>query len=288
MKHDKRDSREVGLEILHLALRHHPGSHHLHYGYWEAGLEPTIANLPKAQEAYCEFLISHIPEGTRSILDVGCGTGALARRLQDAGYEVECISPSRAFARYARELLDEGTPIHECYYEDFAPQRRYDLVLFSESFQYMKIEQALEKTMDAMDEDGRMLICDFFKTGAPGKSPMGGGHKMHRFRRALENQPLELVEDIDITEKTAPTMKIVNDMLLAVASPARDLLSDFLHKRHPFLTRFFEWSFRKKLEKAERKYFSGQKTPEIFAKYKTYRLFVFARSSAQRRRLPSV
>jgi len=164
MKRDKRDSREVGLEILHLALRHHPGSHHLHYGYWEAGLEPTIANLPKAQEAYCEFLISHIPEGTRSILDVGCGTGALARRLQDAGYEVECISPSRAFARYARELLDEGTPIHECYYEDFAPQRRYDLVLFSESFQYMKIEQALEKTMDAMDEESPISFTNAIRS----------------------------------------------------------------------------------------------------------------------------
>jgi len=275
MKRDKRDSREVGLEILYLMLRHHPGSHHLHYGYWDNGLEPTIANLPKAQEAYCEFLLSHIPKGTRSILDVGCGVGALSRHLQDAGYDVECISPSRQFARYARELLDEGTPIHLCYYEDFVPAHRYDLVLFSESFQYVNIEQALEKTASVMKDNGHLLICDFFKTGAPGKSPMGGGHKLPRFWKAVEANSLEVIEDIDITEKTAPTMKLMNDMLIAVASPARDLLSDFLHGRHPFLTRFFEWSFRKKLKKVERKYFSGNRDPATFAKYKTYRLFIF-------------
>lgn len=278
MKRDKRDSREVGLEIIYLILRHHPGSHHLHYGYWDKGLEPTIANLPKAQEAYCEFILSHIPEGTRSILDVGCGVGALSRYLQDAGYEVECISPSRAFGRYAKELLDEGTLIHECYYEDFEPQRQYDLVLFSESFQYVKVKEALEQTAKVMKDDGHLLICDFFKTGAPGKSPMGGGQRLPRFWNAIKEQSLELVEDIDITDKTAPTMKIVNDALIAVASPARDLLFDFLHKRHPFLTKFFEWSFRKKLKKVERKYFSGQRDPATFAMYKTYRLFVFGKA----------
>ena len=284
MKRDKRDSREVGLEILYLMLRHHPGSNHLHYGYWEDGLEPTIANLPKAQEAYCQFILSHIPEGTRSILDVGCGVGALSRYLQNAGYDVECVSPSREFARYARELLDEGTLVHECYYEDFEPQRQYDLVLFSESFQYVKIEQALEKTSHVMKDDGRLLICDFFKTGAPGKSLMGGGHKLPRFWKAIEAQSLEAIEDIDITDKTAPTMKLVNDMLIAVATPGRALLFNFLHQRHPFLTKFFEWSFRKKLKKVEWKYFSGNRTPAAFAMHKTYRLFVFGKSKYQPQR----
>ncbi len=275
MKRDKGDSREVGLEILYLILRYHPGSRHLHYGYWDEGLPRTIANLPQAQEAYCDFLLSHIPEGTRTILDVGCGVGGLARRLVDAGYQVECISPSSAFKKYAIELLGEGTPIHECYFEDFPVEKTYDLVLFSESFQYVKAEEALQNAARLLRVGGHLMISDFFKTGAPGKSPIGGGCKIRRFQAALEGKPLRLVEDVDITDKTAPTMEIMNEMLLQVAVPARDRVFAFLRGRHPLITRFLEWKFRKKLAKIETKYLSGARDAATFAIYKTYRLFVF-------------
>ena len=41
----------------------------------------NAANLPKAQENHSNFIISHIPEGIETILDVGCGTGGLASEL---------------------------------------------------------------------------------------------------------------------------------------------------------------------------------------------------------------
>ena len=74
-KNYKIDSKEVGLEIEYLALNFILKLEHLHYGYFRDGLEANVSNLKKAQENYEELLISNIPEGTKSILDVGCGAG---------------------------------------------------------------------------------------------------------------------------------------------------------------------------------------------------------------------
>ena len=82
----------------------------LHYGFWNGGMEVTFANLGAAQEAYTEFLIGRIPAGVKSVLDVGCGTGALAKRLLERGYRVECVTPSDTLADLAVERLGpDGT-----------------------------------------------------------------------------------------------------------------------------------------------------------------------------------
>lgn len=279
MKSNKHVSREVGLDLLILVLRHFTDARDLHYGYWTDGLEPTLANLPKAQQAHCDFLVSHIPAGTKSILDVGCGVGGLARRLLDAGYQVECVSPSPTLTRYARELLGDDTPIHECFYEELETDRRFDVILFSESFQYTDLEASLAKSSALLRPGGHLLICDFFKTDAPGKSPMGGGKRLSQFRAAVSHYPLKPVEDIDITSQTAPTVDILRDLFAEVACPAKDMVFEFLQGRHPFLFKLLKWKFRKKLAKAERKYFSGATNAESFATYKSYRLLLFQKAS---------
>ena len=58
----------------------------LHYGYWTDDLPVEVQNLPKAQAQYTEVLIGNIPEGVRTILDVGMwnrphGTETTRQRL---------------------------------------------------------------------------------------------------------------------------------------------------------------------------------------------------------------
>ncbi|MGH2413016.1 MAG: hypothetical protein ACRDEA_04865, partial [Microcystaceae cyanobacterium] len=73
------------------------GSSYLHYGYWEplptAGEELTLTRLRAAQEAYAAKLLSFIPEGTKTVLDVGCGIGGNAVYLCDRGFTVEGLAP---------------------------------------------------------------------------------------------------------------------------------------------------------------------------------------------------
>lgn len=278
MKDKKTLSREIGLEIGTLCGKHFLNVEHLHYGYWTKDLKVELANLPAAQKHYTDLLVSSIPDGVSSLLDVGCGMGHTAKRLTEAGYKVDCVSPSSFLAQHARTLLQGKSEIFECFYEQLQTDKRYDLILFSESFQYIDPETAIQKTLSLLNPDGRMLICDIFKRDLNEKSPISGGHYLSTFFAVMSHSPFSLVKDLDITEETAPTRDIENRLCQEVGEPVSVLVEKFFHNRYPLLTRFLKWTFRKKLDKMRRKYFSGQRSGQNFIKFKSYRLFLYKRT----------
>ena len=271
----KKVSRELGLEIASLCGRHFLKINHLHYGYWPEDLELDIMNLHIAQDKYTNFLIDNIPQGTKTILDVGCGSGQNAKKMVEAGYHVDCVSPSPTLANNARELLGPGYEVYVSYYEDLQTDKRYDLILFSESFQYMKIEAAIKKSWGLLNDDGSMLICDAFKKDTEEKCPLSGGHYLSTFNTIIDSQPFELCKDIDITEQTAPNIDLENKMLMEVGAPAWDLFNKLMDSRYPLMAKLLRWKYRKKIDKIQRKYFSGQKSGDNFRKFKSYRLFIY-------------
>lgn len=275
VKDKKTVSREIGLEIATICGRHFLKVEHLHYGYWTKGLAVELANLPAAQKNYTDFLIFNIPDGVKSILDVGCGMGHTAQILTEAGYAVDCVSPSAFLAQQARTLLQGKCEIFECFYEHLQTDKRYDLVLFSESFQYINPQEAIEKTLSLLNPGGYMLICDIFKLDVEGKSPIAGGHNLTQFFATISEYPLRLVNDRDITAETAPNRDIENHIFKEVVEPVSGLLGRLLDSRYPLLARFLRWKYRKKIDKIHGKYFSGRRTGENFRKFKTYRLLVY-------------
>jgi len=272
------DSREIGLEIGSILGKYFLNLDHLHYGYWAKDLEVHIANLCIAQENYTNFVISHIPDGVRSILDVGCGRGQMAKKLADMGYRVDCVCPSHFLAEQARELLANRNHIFECLYEELQTENLYDLILFSESFQYIDIEEALKKTMGILNRDGYMLICDFFKKEVPWKSVISGGHPLKIFYDLVSKYPLRLIKDLDVSEEMAPTIDIVDDALQKAVHPAVILAQQLIDNRYPFMSKFLKWVYRKKIKKINNKYFNGEKTGENFKKFKSYRLLLYRKT----------
>lgn len=279
-RNKKTDSREIGLEIGSILGKYFLKLEHIHYGYWANGLEVDIANLRIAQENHANFLISHIPDGVRSILDVGCGRGQMAKKLLDIGYQVDCVSPSHFLSEQARELLGNKIHIFECLYEQLQTENLYDVILFSESFQYIDIEEALKKTMVFLNRDGYMLICDFFKKESPWKSFMSGGHPLKMFYDIVSKYPLRLIKDLDITEETAPTLDIVDDAFKKAVHPAAILAQQLLDNRYPFMSKFLKWMYRKKINKINKTYFNGEKTGENFKKFKSYRLLLYKKTNS--------
>jgi protein-S-isoprenylcysteine O-methyltransferase Ste14/SAM-dependent methyltransferase len=271
-------SREIGLELASLCGRYFLKSQHLHYGYWTGDFQIDVANLHIAQENYTDFLVSHIPDGVKKILDVGCGTGQIAAKLTGMGYQVDCVSPSPFLSTQARELLGSTSRIYECSYEDLQTETRYDLILFGESFQYIDPEQAIKKTLAFLNQGGYLLICDIFKKDAPGDSPLPGGHPLTVFYDLVSECPLESVKDLDITEQTAPTLDILNDALKQVVEPSLNLAKRLLNNRYPFMSKFINWLYRKKIKKINKKYFSGEKTGANFMKFKSYRLLLYRKA----------
>ena len=272
----KVDSREVGLVAGLNVLNFFLGTRDLHYGLWQDDLEVCIQNLPEAQRRYSDFLISHIPDGVSRILDVGCGAGGLASELRQRGYIVEGVSPSPLLSEAARQQAGADFKIHQGRFEDvsFDDDDKFDLVLFSESFQYITLDTVLDNAKRRLNPGGYILICDFFKTGASGRSFIGGGHPIKKFMAALDRSGLEVLADEDITRETAPNLDIVDQMGRELFYPTFKLIGYTFDSNHPWLSKLFRWKYKKKLRRINRKYLSGERHGDNFARHKVYRLLL--------------
>jgi len=282
------DSRELGLVLARQLF----GLEDLHYGLWEDDLELSVQNAPLAQQRYNDMLLAQIPDtasGTR-ILDVGCGTGHLLHQMLEHGHRVDGVVPAAALCDAARKRVRECagyTPrIHECRFQHFPAEEfpnHYDVVLFSESFQYIPMADSLSLVSDLLRPRGLLIICDFFKTdahgtGGVGDRSFGGGHSLIGFYERIAESPFELVLDRDITEETGRTLHLVNDLLMNRVGPASQAIHRYLDSNYPLTTRMARRLFRKRLQKIKYKYFSGHRSKAVFERYKSYRLLTYRRA----------
>ena len=268
-------SREVGLKIGWICGEYFLKLKHLHYGYWTDGLQVDISNLRAAQEEYVKFLLSHIPKGVKTVLDVGCGAGQVAQRLLCEGYAVDCVSPSDFLTEQTRKSVGDKSEIFECKYEELDTQKHYDLILFVESFQYIDLPTALANTSRFLNAGGHMLICDIFKKSGEGKGRQSGGHDLDKLSKLVETSTFSLVEDVDITEQTAPNIDLLNDALEKVGKPVVESIADFLSERYPTVFKLLSWKYQDELDKVSKKYSGGSRTGEQFRQFKSYRLLLY-------------
>jgi SAM-dependent methyltransferase len=270
----KIDSKEVGLELGLVFFRFFLKSDHLHYGLFTEGLKADTADLKEAQERYTAMLMELIPEGAKTILDVGCGSGATAKKLLEAGYDVECVSPGKILTAQVRKLLGPDVVIYQSKFEALQKEKKYDVVLFSESFQYIPVENSIPGALKRLNVGGKIIIADFFKREVEGKSPLGGGHNYNKWLEALHQMPVAVTYERDITDETAPTLDIVHQFSNEVLYPVWQSVFALAEDRYPRLLRFVKWRFRKKIEKLENKHFTGQRNAAMFKKFKKYMVYV--------------
>lgn len=209
----KIDTRAIGLDVALDVARFLTGKENLHYGLWRDGLDVCAANLGPAQEAYTAHLFRQLPAGKGlRILDIGGGAGETARKLCDMGHEVEIVIPSPLLAEHCRSNTGGRAKVHECRFEDFEGTGPFDLCLFSESFQYIDLATALDKSRALLAPGGAILIADCFRTeeytAANAKTAVGGGHRLSRFRAFLEARGLTPVHEEDITADVAPSVEL--------------------------------------------------------------------------------
>ena len=106
-------------------------------------------------------------------------------------------------------------------------------------------------------------------------SPMRGGHRLDLFENEIEKTNLIKETDIDITLETAPTWDFLNKFLNEVAIPISDMSHSYIKYKYPKLIRFIKWKYRNRLDKIRKIWLSNELTGENFAKFKSYRLFLF-------------
>ena len=243
---------------------------HLHYGLWQG--EPLdLEGLKQAQERYAEKLCDWVPEGVCSILDVGCGTGSMALRLRDRGFEVEGLAPDP----YLGELFADrtGLPFHLGRFQEFEPARGYDLVLMSESVQYIWLDSLFPRVRRVAPA-GHLLLADYFVVDNDGSPAARSGHPLDGFLERAAESGCELVRREDVTEQAAPTLELAAGWLDRYGVKIGQVLSDRARRRNPWLYRLGEklvgGRIRRKLEQ-ERTLCD----PEIFRRLKRYELMLF-------------
>lgn len=284
---EKMTSRELGLVLAQQLL----GVEDLHYGLWDADLELSLANLVTAQQRYTELLLEQVGRQLAGIeqprvLDVGCGTGHMLQLMLERGYRVDAVNPSPHLNRLLRARLEQlaaaQTTLYETRFEDLpqeACRQDYDLLLFSESFQYIPMPEIFARIPALLKPGGAVVLADFFKTaahcdGAAGDRSFSGGHILADFYRQLEAAPFEVLHDEDLTARVSPNIALLDDWLTRRLVPAAGSVDQYLEAAYPRLTRLVKWLLRRRLARVRYKYLSGHRSQAVFEKYKNYRLLV--------------
>ena len=109
-----------------------------------------------------EFVLEHCPRG--SGLDVGCGTGALARRLAAAGYEMTGIDPSDGMLDVLRRQAPEIRAVHGSGTALPFADDSFDVVLTVAVMHHIADPNDVKRTLSEMvrvvRSGGRVLVWD--------------------------------------------------------------------------------------------------------------------------------
>ncbi len=271
--HSRTYYNDIALRLGHKLL----GLEHLHYGYFDKKLEPVLSNLPKAQEAYVKNLLSYLPsKGVKRIFDVGCGTGGVASQLVKKGYNLTCLAPDPFLIKKTLENTGGKVETITDLYENITdlPAGMYDLILMSESAQYIKIDEGWALNHHNLRSGGYVLIGDFFRIRELDQPHLSkSGHPIEKYLEAAEKQGFELLKKEDITEYVAPTMDIYQELILNKIFPVAEALFEFLKRRNPFVYRMMERILAPQVLKIKNKY--SNQDAETFRKYKAYYILLF-------------
>lgn len=186
---------------------------YLHYGYWEyppsSNDELTIANLRIAQAAYIKHLTSFIPCEVKSILDVGCGIGGNSIYLADKGFAIEGLAPDQLQQEKYLHNTKGKSHFHLSRFEDFQSSSKYDMLLFSESSQYIEAKDIAEGAARVLAPNGYILLSDMMLLNANYTTGIYSNCCLvSKLNAAMNDAGFRLVKSEDISDKVRPSLDL--------------------------------------------------------------------------------
>jgi len=178
--------------FMHILTQEEGSVAALHYGFFERDGE----SMREAQERATRMLVERLPPAPAQLLDVGSGVGSTLALLRSHGYDAEGITPDEKQVA----MMPAGLPVRCMRFEDLEPSH-YDAILFQESSQYIDANALFAK---ARELTSHVIVFDEF---AMQPSTL---HSYDEFMSAAKANGFALVEEVDVSDKAAPSVDYFN------------------------------------------------------------------------------
>jgi 2-polyprenyl-3-methyl-5-hydroxy-6-metoxy-1,4-benzoquinol methylase len=129
-----------------------------------------IAFLPDKwdhNQQYQKYLLKNIPKKCNCILDVGCGTGELTKKLTFFSKEIIGIDVSENMINEAKKRnYDEKINYIKISVEKYLErtEKQFDVIISIAALHHMNEEEILKLMKNKLTRDGKILILDLVKT----------------------------------------------------------------------------------------------------------------------------
>lgn len=258
-------------------------SEYLHYGFWDDpnDLELskiTLMDIHNAQKRYIEHLSSFIPNEVSSIIDVGCGIGGNTKFLMKKGYQVETLSPDK----FQNEVIDDKFKKEIIFYrtkfEDFQTEKKYDLILESESACYIDMKKGFLKANQILKPNGYILSSDYFvyQNDNSDSLHLKSSHNLKDYLRHAKDQGFKIVKEYDQTLNTMPTLDYGSYFVKRFIEPVIEYANLSAKRKYPKMVSIISYLLGNKFvrKKKQLELIDSKK----FKKYRKYMIFLFQKS----------
>ncbi len=255
-------------------------SEYLHYGFWDNpdSLELskiTLNDIHNAQERYIEHLSSFIPKDVSSIIDVGCGIGGNAKYLLEKGYTVETLSPDKFQNKVIDEKFKKKIIFHRTKFEDFQTEKKYDLILESESACYIDMEKGFAKANHILQPNGYILSSDYFvyQNDNSDSLHLKSSHNLKDYLSHAKDKGFKIIKEYDQTLNTMPTLDYGSYFLKRFIEPVLEYVNLSANRKYPKMTSVISSLIGNKFDKKKKQL--ELIDSEKFKKYRKYMIFLF-------------
>jgi 2-polyprenyl-3-methyl-5-hydroxy-6-metoxy-1,4-benzoquinol methylase len=168
---------------------------------------------------YHGLVLQAVPEGCRRALDVGCGTGLLARRLAEHCDEVVAIDAHAATLSCAIAATGRNSQVSfvngDVMTHAFEPAS-FDTVTAIATLHHLPLEPALVRFRELLRPDGVLVVIGLYRLRTPADFAFGVAGKVAGWWLRWRNNYEEVVAPIHEPEET------LSEIQAAVRKPLPD------------------------------------------------------------------